>query len=837
MDVLVAKVRNFLYPDSLFLLMKNKETYNTSFDWGSSFKKRKGINQLASIYETICSLERDCHTWDQVDNRTKDLVCLPHRDTGLDLLKEDLTYCGQVKHYKKGSSVSSKYINRSVSCLNIMMENYKHYEELTNKVEFITSDGVKLSKNPTIEYDKLYHNIIDYDIVVKWLNKIGEFKIECEEKKKLKEPIILRNCQERGLELMRTKWGGNINLQMPTGSGKTIMMIQRILECPNEKFLILVPRLILLEQWSDELNNFEIEHSLCGVYYQEDKNSRIIVCVNNSFKKVMDFGWNYLIVDESHHIENRGDGEAYLDLIGKTSKIIPTIRLSATMSDKQDFYYGVREAITDKVLIDYQIKIPYFSSEGYEEPMIEYLLERPEFTSILCFVNSIDRAKEFNERLIENGFKSCVLTCEEKKSERKIILDDFKSGKIEVLVSINILSEGIDLPITNTILFLDKRSSIYSISQCIGRSLRLYPGKKVATIILPHVESIDDKEIYDFIINISENDSWLRDIIENKIHSHRIKIEKIEKTEIEDGEEKSIFLYEKLYNNLYFEYTNGNWDFKYNILCKFWKEKGFLPSRNEFYNEMNLGYWLAWQRHKYQKWRLSKEHIDKLNKVTSDWIIYKITWDDKISLLKEFYLRYKRFPKVKERYGEIALGRWFSRQKEHFRDEKLSKEREKELYEISPENDPWISDKIYFDDICDLLRDFFIKNNGRFPTAKENHEGINLGQKLAWIKNKYNNGQLSIDQINKLDDISDTWNKKKIKRLGWNVWCDLLKKFCESNIKNPRIPKSEEIFLKENIGTWIHNTKADYKEGKLSPERIAELDMILPIWRKGIIPI
>lgn len=823
MENLVSKIRNFTAPVNLLQLMKNKETNKICFEYDSPIQKRKIIYELASIYETICSLERECSTWDQISIEIKDMICLPRRDTGLDLLKEDLTYCGQVKHYQKGGRICSKLINRPILCVNQIE---KSLPELKLNIEFLTCSGVKLSQKQILGYEKIYHNIIDYFIAKKWILKALNF-IPQEELSK--DKIILRDCQTKALELMRENWGNSIYLQMATGSGKTIAIIQRIRECSDQKFVVLVPKIILLEQWSDELNKWNIEHSCCGTNHQENKESRVIVCVYNSFEKIMDFEWTYIIIDESHHIEKKGENEKYLDLIANKIKEIPAIHLTATMNENPNLYYDVRKAINDKVLVDYEIRIPIFSPGKYEEPLIKYLIERPKFTSILCFANDVKRAKEFNKKLQENYFNSEVLTCEEDKADRKIILDKFKQGLIQILVSVNILSEGIDLPITNTILFLDKKSSVYSISQCIGRALRLYPGKKIANIILPCVSGIEERFIYKFLVIISKYDSLLRKQIENRKVSHRINIDNEEDDEKndEENEKESIYLYERLVKNSFDEYTDKNWNFKCEKLSEFFKKFGKFPSRTKIIDDIKIGRWLNKQRYHYRSKNLSKQRIDKLNQISNSWITDKISWDDKCDLFESFFLENESIPKEGEKFNGQNVDVWICKQRGKYREGGLSDEKIDRLNQISP---LWIGNykKVKSSEECFSLFKEFYDLNLRIPKEKEKYKNWMIGNWLGRQRKFFIKGSLSQKKIQLLDNINSLWKIDMTTQI-WNKNCENLQKFYT---ENGRFPKRSEIFNDINIGRWLEKQRIKFRSENLPEENILKLEEIDSSWKQ-----
>lgn len=62
--------------------------------------------------------------------------------------------------------------------------------------------------------------------------------------------------------------------------------------------------------------------------------------------------------------------------------------------------------------------------------------------------------------------------------ERKNVLDGLKSGKIQIVTSCGILTEGFDEPSIDVIVMARPTKSSGLYIQCVGRGLRLWPGKE-----------------------------------------------------------------------------------------------------------------------------------------------------------------------------------------------------------------------------------------------------------------------------------------------------------------------------------------------------------------------
>jgi excinuclease ABC subunit B len=93
-------------------------------------------------------------------------------------------------------------------------------------------------------------------------------------------------------------------------------------------------------------------------------------------------------------------------------------------------------------------------------------------------------AEDLTDYLIENGIKVRYLHSEIETLERIAILRDLRRGEFDVLVGINLLREGLDLPEVSLVGILDADKEGYlrsgtSLIQTIGRAARNVEGKVI----------------------------------------------------------------------------------------------------------------------------------------------------------------------------------------------------------------------------------------------------------------------------------------------------------------------------------------------------------------------
>jgi superfamily II DNA or RNA helicase len=71
--------------------------------------------------------------------------------------------------------------------------------------------------------------------------------------------------------------------------------------------------------------------------------------------------------------------------------------------------------------------------------------------------------------------------------ERKLLLDEFKAAPRALMTNARCLTEGVDVPAIDCVVFADPKQSTTDIVQASGRAMRLYKGKKYGYIVVPIV--------------------------------------------------------------------------------------------------------------------------------------------------------------------------------------------------------------------------------------------------------------------------------------------------------------------------------------------------------------
>ncbi|MFE0523604.1 DUF3427 domain-containing protein [Streptomyces sp. NPDC058954] len=81
------------------------------------------------------------------------------------------------------------------------------------------------------------------------------------------------------------------------------------------------------------------------------------------------------------------------------------------------------------------------------------------------------------------GFQAAALDSDSSPYERELTLDDLKAGRIQVIFSVDLFNEGLDIPDVDTLLLLRPTNSATVFLQQLGRGLRRTPNKPVLTVL------------------------------------------------------------------------------------------------------------------------------------------------------------------------------------------------------------------------------------------------------------------------------------------------------------------------------------------------------------------
>ncbi|MDR2428219.1 MAG: excinuclease ABC subunit UvrB [Candidatus Margulisbacteria bacterium] len=169
------------------------------------------------------------------------------------------------------------------------------------------------------------------------------------------------------------------------------------------------------------------------------------------------------------------------------AKIKDTLYVSATPAEYELADAG-RENVVEQIirptgLVDPQVEIK--PVEGQVPDLIkeaEKVIARQERVLVTALTKRM--SEELSQFLLGKGFKVCYLHSDIETLERVRILNDLRAGKYDILVGVNLLREGLDLPEVSLITILDADKEGFlrserSLIQTIGRAARNINGRVI----------------------------------------------------------------------------------------------------------------------------------------------------------------------------------------------------------------------------------------------------------------------------------------------------------------------------------------------------------------------
>ena len=304
--------------------------------------------------------------------------------------------------------------------------------------------------------------------------------------------LLWRTFLNANMPKMEFAWGNLVRLvawtnvqdhlcrSIPLLPFKNLASAFPIFSVANAEVLIAVPLRALLDQFAVDFPGF----CKVGMGHNEkiDFDAKCFIAVTPSVHLLQKLRFDAVFVDEAHH-----------PLPKKLPKAKELFQFSATLEQEEgiDFQYTMGKAIEDGVLCDYDITVPAVTAHHAYVCLADLLVKQAgRFRRVLAYCNTVAEAKRFQMVLEELGLAAWHINAKTGWKERKRVMDEFTGvlkKPVHVLVTVEVLGEGINIPNADTCMFVEPRNSYRSIIQAIGRVLRHHPSKPLGHIVLPAV--------------------------------------------------------------------------------------------------------------------------------------------------------------------------------------------------------------------------------------------------------------------------------------------------------------------------------------------------------------
>lgn len=270
------------------------------------------------------------------------------------------------------------------------------------------------------------------------------------------------------------------------GSGKSRVISEICQSYPDKSIVISTPTVALVEQLSEQIEE-------AGMWYTHAKaHRRVTVVCNPSLEDLASThpGPDLWIADEVHRTESKQILKAQKLLnpaqsLGFTATpFLSDTKRSLSLWQGCLLTYSATDAVRDKVVVPWFIDTGSFGEHTFIDDACTQMISSSEGPGIVNAI-SIQDATDYSSQLCQAGIPSSPIDSSMPRSQRRQILEDLRLGKLRVVVHVALLTEGVDLPWLRWICLRRDVSSRVRFVQEVGRVLRAYPGKEVATIYDP----------------------------------------------------------------------------------------------------------------------------------------------------------------------------------------------------------------------------------------------------------------------------------------------------------------------------------------------------------------
>lgn len=151
-------------------------------------------------------------------------------------------------------------------------------------------------------------------------------------------------------------------------------------------------------------------------------------------------------------------------------------------------YYGIRDQLVDYSSKDKMTIAKNIAEQNnieFIKSQIEKYRKPGEKLKCIAFCTNIQSCRLMAEELYEEGYHTISLTGINDTGVRIKAFKDLQdeNNLLEIICTVDILNEGVDIPQVNMVLFLRPTESQTVFIQQLGRGLRKYPGKDYVTVL------------------------------------------------------------------------------------------------------------------------------------------------------------------------------------------------------------------------------------------------------------------------------------------------------------------------------------------------------------------
>ena len=345
-------------------------------------------------------------------------------------------------------------------------------------------------------------------------------------------PPKLRDYQRQCLRSIFERYREGVRRQLaclPTGTGKTVIFAEfpRYFKMKN-RMLVLAHRAELLDQARDKIRaaNPDLRVEVDQADRTAGPDCDVVVASvatlgrkgSKRLERLDPDRFFLIVVDEAHHA-TASTYKRVLEYFGVFAPGTSKLLVGFTATPKRGDGVGL-DAVFQEIV--FSRSLPEMIQAGYLSPVAGYRVETDidlsrvktrmgdfvasqlsetvnvtqrnriivdvfrshlEGKQTLCFCVDVAHAQSLADAFNREGIRAAAVSGDMDRFVRAKLLEDFSSGRIQVIANCMVLTEGYDEPAVEGIVLARPTKSALLYTQMIGRGTRLHPGKENVTII------------------------------------------------------------------------------------------------------------------------------------------------------------------------------------------------------------------------------------------------------------------------------------------------------------------------------------------------------------------
>jgi len=262
------------------------------------------------------------------------------------------------------------------------------------------------------------------------------------------------------------------------------------------------------------------------------------------------------------------------------------------------------------------------------------------------------------------------------------------------------------------------------------------------------------------------------------------------------------------------------WEENFAALLQYKNMYGDCNVPNKWDKNPTLGIWVQHQRQNKKKGKISKEYIERLNKLGFVWELLDTSWEEMfIALIK--YKDENGHCNVPQRdLNNKQLGRWVRTQRKAKPDGKLSQERIQRLETLGF---IWDTLETSWEQMFKSLVQYKNKH-GHCNVPSPSSENQQLG---VWVNSQRltkRKGKLNKERIEQLNQIGFLWEPKEA------FWEEMFTALVEYKQIHGNCKFPNQYDKNQQLGQWVQHQRQAKKKGELSKKRIERLNSLGFLW-------